>query len=72
MKINIEEKESNEELEFPCLMEGSYNTIVLFRSLKKGTVIISDEIHYSTGSYHDHWDINKFKKFTGKITLEND
>ena len=80
MKSVIEGVESKEEeLKFPVLMqctdEGCGALIVMFDCLTCGTVIICDTGEFSVGSYHEDWAScrkDRWKKFTGKITLSND
>lgn len=78
MKINIEEKESNEELAFPCLMIGESGNILFATSsrysLLTGTIIYVSPFSsaHIPGDFSRSWISSKFKKFTGKITLEND
>ena len=78
MKIKIEGNESSAELEFPCLMIADDGDILLATAIDlhsvnlKGTIICSKSITSLLGDFRFDWCPSKFRKFTGKITLEND
>lgn len=63
--------------EFPKLMSNKqYNFIVLFEEPKKGVVLFNNEKdqgfppHY-IGYYSEHWAMDRFEDFNGKLTLKN-
>lgn len=70
-------KQTEKELKFPMLMEGSMGTVVLMTGQHGGNgdgVVVSvgtDTTHY-VGKHGDSWVMRKFKPFIGSITLEND
>lgn len=69
MKSKIEKKN-----EFPCLMEyedKDANFVVLFTSIGCGTVVFEKKGFHGMGNYSDCWDMECFRIFNGKITLEN-
>ena len=75
MKVEINNKEQNTEIKFPCLMIGKEHThLVLIEgvsdcgSLYKGMALKHPEgIHYS-----EEWSKNFFRPLNGSITLSND
>lgn len=69
MKIEVKNPESKE-IEYPCLMEDTLDTIVLFTKKSVGTVVASKA--YSLGYTSKDWPMRIFKPFKGKITLSND
>lgn len=72
MKIKTTDKsESNEILEFPCLMEFSKN-VVLFHEKNKGTILRTFNMFHYVGEYSEEWQMERFVPFKGQIILEND
>lgn len=72
MKIEVIKKDSESELQFPCLMIAEEpRIIVLFTCLKKGTVVVRNN-YWDVGHYSENWTMSQFSSFKGKITLENE
>lgn len=70
-------KQSEKEIKFPMLMEGSMGTVVLMTSQHSGNgegVVVSVPTYtmQHVGKHSDKWFMRKFKPFIGSITLEND
>lgn len=55
---------------YPMLMRSKVGTIVLFKSLKVGTVVASDH-KYEIGEHREDWVMDSFEKFNDKVVLEN-
>ena len=58
---------------YPCLMESTDNTVVLFTKDGEGMVVHGegrDKFH-TAGNYLDGWLMGYFKPYEGKIVLEN-
>jgi len=73
MKITLNEKETKDEIKFPCLMQGEDGSVVFFITNKWGTVIHTNvDGKKRLGDNSVYWDMSKFKIFKGSITLEND
>ena len=70
MKIEINNKEQNTEIKFPCLMVSKNGNIVIMTKQKEGFAVKhnSEKIGY----YSTDWDMSVFKPFTGSITLSNE
>ena len=64
--------EKDNKIHYPCLLIDEYDQVVLFTQesegllLDKGSNNIGDSIHFSI-----RWEMDRFKPFTGKITLKN-
>lgn len=57
---------------YPCLMVSSYDTVVLFRASKCGTVLmVGGHEKRSVGEYRTDWIMDVFKPYTGSLTLSN-
>lgn len=70
MKITVVHKKELNAISFPKLMSSRVGKqIVLFNESQKGTVLSSDCRQY--GYYSDCWNMDEFKDFEGRITLEN-
>ena len=67
MKVEVNEKTKNKELDFPKLMTGKHGLIVLFDKIESGTVIKGEK--KLVGHYAEDWDLSSFKDFKGSITL---
>ena len=74
MKVTIEVKEEIKEVEkFPCLkITENDEVIVLFNSLKEGTVIRDIGGRHTVGYRSIYWDHRGFRPYKGSITLQND
>jgi hypothetical protein len=70
MKVEINNKEQNTEIKFPCLMLGTLGTIVYatesYGESFAGTSLNDDRV------YRTDWMHSAFTPFTGSITLSND
>lgn len=55
--------------DYPVLMRHS-STVVLFTSLKVGTVVVSNNKN-EIGEYREDWIMDCFEKFNDKVVLEN-
>jgi len=64
--IDVDKKEVKE---FPKLMR-SEDLIVLMEESCHGTAL-TDTLMISIGEYRKSWNMNSFKDFDGKVTLEN-
>lgn len=64
MKVTVEKDSTTKEVEYPWIGEAGGN-IVLFTSMNCG-MNISDEYY----EYSDCWIMENFKKFKGKIIIE--
>ena len=78
MNVNVIEKPVTP-LKFPCLMVSESRTVVLFYEENKGTIVIPDIIDpthfdrlYPMAQYRDDWNMTHFKRFNGKLVLQND
>jgi len=71
MKAEIIEKECEKKIMYPCLMKTELGLIVLFIKEEVGTVIIGDE-NWTSGEFNNEWIMNDFRKFEGRLILEND
>ena len=74
MKVEINNKEQNNEIKFPCLMEaeGDY-TIILATSEIEGGYLCGVCLKGTfEGQFADDWLKIYFKPFNGSITLSND
>lgn len=58
-------------IDYPKLMIGSSNAIVLFVDDNKGTVVKSGG-GFSVGRYSETWNMNAFKDYTGTLELSNE
>ena len=71
MKVEINNKEQNTEIKFPCLMSAKNGEIiVLMIEKKKGTAIAHP--FESFGFYCETWLMEEFIPFNGSITLSNE
>jgi hypothetical protein len=75
MKVEINNKEQNTEIKFPCLMiNKNLKIIVLATSINfetnslSGTCVTKKGI----GVYSIDWTANEYTPFNGSITLSND
>ena len=71
----IEKSELKEEIVYPCLMESEeLGCVAIFTERSSGTVIQvdADSRRVEVGDASHAWDVRLFKKFEGKITLQND
>jgi hypothetical protein len=72
MKIEINNKEQNTDIKFPCLMISDNENTVIIATEKK-----SDNLHgFALKSgfgihFSKDWDMSVFKPFNGSITLSN-
>ena len=74
MKIEINNKEQNTEIKFPCLMEtdGGY-TIILATSEREGGYLCGICFKGTfEKTYANDWLKSHLKPFNGSITLSND
>tara|TARA_R110000772_G_scaffold89822_3_gene185891 strand:- start:226 stop:441 length:216 start_codon:yes stop_codon:yes gene_type:complete len=71
MKVAIKEPKATKE-KFPCLGRSDDNTIVLFTSKEKGTVLSVDFADYEIGEYSETWHWGAFEPYAGEITITND
>ncbi len=70
MKVEVNKKKTEKELEFPCLMiDESDGHIVFFKSEGVGVSITNRD---SMAFYNETWFMDTFKPFKGSITLSND
>ena len=73
-KIKLSKVKSKE---FPKLMSNKqYDFMVLFEKKNKGVVVYNGETditwpHYDIGYYSEHFMMDRFKDFNGKLTLKN-
>lgn len=73
MKVEVNQKEVEPNLEYPCLKISDAGLIVLFTSIETGIVIQPDKRNlYTVGQYGTDWMESKFTPFHGTITLSND
>ena len=70
MKVEINNKEQNTEIKFPCLMETKSGAVIFMTCENSGTVIGGDS--YSIGFYCQNWFIEAMTPFNGSITLSNE
>ena len=71
MKVVVNSKKEEVEIEYPCLMEGTGSgVIVLFESKEIG-VALNDVYGYSIGHHSSSWCMSSFTPFEGSITLSN-
>jgi hypothetical protein len=70
MKIEVNNKEQNTEIEFPCLMESKSGKVYLILTLTEGGTYKGTCLN--NGNYSSYWGIDGFKPFNGTITLSND
>jgi len=75
MKVEINEKKTQGEVKYPCLMK--YNNtdighIILFINRTEGVVIEAKRSGWLVGDYATDLSISQFKPFNGTITLSND
>ena len=71
MKIEVNNKEQNTEIKFPCLMISDDSQCIVFVTKdEEGIVLIHPRL--PIGHYSDAWVTNKMKPFNGTITLSND
>jgi Zn-dependent peptidase ImmA (M78 family) len=63
--------------EFPKLMSNKqYDFMVLFEKKNKGVVVYNQEEdksfpYYDVGHHSEHWVMDRFEDFNGKLTLKN-
>lgn len=74
MKIEVNEKETNKEIKYPCLMTvEDTKMIVLFNKEREGTLLVAGSgSMVSIGEHYRLWNMNYFTPFNGTITLQND
>lgn len=76
MKVTINEKQTEGEVKYPCLMEcveiKDKEFVVLMIGYECGVVIDSGKSDYNMGHHSGRWDMSTFAPFKGSITLEND
>ena len=74
MKVEINNKEENTEIKFPCLMiSDDKSTIILATSFKRKTAINGLSLKHPDGEIEkDIWAGEFFKPFNGSITLSNE
>jgi ribosome-associated toxin RatA of RatAB toxin-antitoxin module len=71
MKLEVNNKEQNAEIKYPCLMiSDNYECIVLMQ--KEETGIALKHENQEMGYFSNMWDMSEFKPFNGTITLSND
>ncbi len=68
MKSTVNEKTSEEEAQYPCLMKGSGELVLLMTSKDIGTVVSANAI-YDIGEHCSDW--GGLKPFHGTVTLED-
>ena len=71
MKVTIKEPKATKE-KFPCLGRSDDNTIVLFTSKDKGTVLSVCDEPYDIGYYSEEWITEGFEPYAGEIIITND
>lgn len=72
IKVTKTPTEVKKDITYPCLgIFNITNKIVLFSSLKTGTVIYSEVDDVRVGSYSNNWN-NNWVPYTGTITLTNE
>ena len=57
--------------EFPKLMIGTKNTIVLFTNETSGVVVMPGLVAYGIGHSSESWSTHAFTNFNDKIELSN-
>ena len=73
MKVTVEPQEKAKDIKYPCLMQGSTYNIVLFSEDGKGVLLQRGTFNNDLKIGEEtSWDMNFFKPYNGKITLEND
>jgi hypothetical protein len=73
MKVEINNKEQNTEIKFPCLMQSKISDLIILATSFNGksvtgTVLTKDYL----GTRPTTLDKSIFKPFTGSITLSNE
>jgi hypothetical protein len=71
MKVEINEKETQGEVKYPCLMKSEKGLIVLFNAPECGIVLKGNDVH-ERGHYSSNWNMDSFEPFNGTITLSNE
>jgi hypothetical protein len=74
MKVEINNKEQNTEIKFPCLMESEDGkTVIVATSYKDEENIEGFALKNPHSIHHSiYWHKKVFKPFNGSITLSND
>ena len=70
MKVEINNKEQNNEIKFPCLMISKNGGLVLMT--KNKVVIVLNNFPNKLGTYSEDWHMENFTPFNGSITLSNE
>ena len=70
MKVEINNKEQNTEIKFPCLMISEKGNLVFMTEIGHGFAL--KHTKKDIGYFSDLWDMDNFKPFNGSITLSNE
>jgi len=71
MKVEVNVKEMNDKMDYPCLMISDFGKIVFFTKECTGTVVNNTDF-CRIGDFSDGWNMRVFKPFHGTITLSNE
>jgi len=74
MKVEINNKEENKEIKFPCLMETAEGDIILVDGFSiQGKNYKGMALKHPDGThYYERWAKHLLSPFNGSITLSND
>ena len=70
MKSIKNERATEEEDEYPCLMTDRNGLVILFTHQYVGTVVSAQGCN-NLGEFCENWDSEDFTTYHGTITLEN-
>lgn len=74
INVTLGEVKTQNNKPFPKLMKWNKperELVVLFQSLKSGTVLFSTSIHWRMGDASDDFDMSQFTDYNEPITLQN-
>jgi hypothetical protein len=71
MKIEVNNKEQNTEIEFPCLMISDDSECIVLMHKEEIGIALKHE-NQEIGYFSNNWDMSEFKPFKGTITLSNE
>ena len=65
-------KKSNDEQEYPCLMNSRIDEIVVLFTAHSNGVVVSGNLKYGIGYTSDEWIMSVFEIFNDKLELSNE